>query len=45
MSLKFACIPVKFAPKKKLTNFALPKWRQKLVEFEKDPDVQVFRVG
>jgi hypothetical protein len=37
--MKFACIPVKFAPKRKLVNFALPKWRQKLAELE-DPDVK-----
>lgn len=36
--MKFACIPVKFAPKRKLVNFALPKWRQKLAELE-HPDV------
>lgn len=40
MVVKFACIPIKFAPKKKLTNFSLPKWRQKLVELENDLDVQ-----
>jgi hypothetical protein len=38
-SIKFACIPVKFAPKKKITNFALPRFRQKLTDFENDPDV------
>ena len=30
---------MKFAPKRKLVNFALPKWRQKLAELE-DPDVK-----
>ena len=38
-TLKFACIPIKFAPKKKITDFALPRFRQKLVELENDPDV------
>ena len=38
--LKFACIPAKYAPKKKLVNFALPKWRQKIAEFESNPDIQ-----
>ena len=39
MALKFACIPMQYAPKRKLLNFALPKWRQKLAEFE-HPDVR-----
>ena len=38
--LKFACVPAQYAPKRKLINFSLPKWRQKLAEFEADPDVQ-----
>jgi hypothetical protein len=38
--LKFACIPAKFAPKKKMTDFALPRFRQKLADFENDPDVR-----
>jgi hypothetical protein len=38
--LKFACVPAKYAPNRKFVNFALPKWRQKLAEFESSPDVQ-----
>ena len=38
--LKFACIPVKFAPKRKMVDFSLPKWRQKLIEFESNEDVR-----
>ena len=38
MALKFACVPSQYAPKRKFINFALPKWRQKLAEFE-HPDV------
>jgi hypothetical protein len=38
--LKFACVPAKYAPKRKFVNFALPKWRQKLAEFESNQDVQ-----
>ena len=38
--LKFACVPTKYAPKRKFVNFALPKWRQKLAEFESNPDIQ-----
>jgi hypothetical protein len=38
-TLKFACIPVKFAPKNKITDFALPRFRQKLADLENDPDV------
>jgi hypothetical protein len=34
----FAAIPVKFAPKRKMIDFALPKWRNKLGEFD-SPDV------
>jgi hypothetical protein len=37
-SLKFAAIPTKYAPKRKLIDFALPKWRQKLGEFN-HPDL------
>jgi|APCry1669189665_1035243.scaffolds.fasta_scaffold01745_5 hypothetical protein len=36
--IKFACVPSKFAPKRKFVNFSLPKFRQKLGEF-KDPDM------
>ena len=35
---KFACIPSKYAPKRKMVDFALPKWRTKLGEFT-DPDL------
>ena len=38
--LKFACVPAKYAPKRKMIDFSLPKWRQKLVEFESNMDVQ-----
>jgi len=34
----FASIPVKYAPKRKMINFAMPKWRNKLGEFN-SPDV------
>ena len=34
----FAAIPVKFAPKRKMIDFSLPKWRNKLGEFD-SPDV------
>jgi len=39
--LKFASIPIKFAPKRKLVNFALPKWRSKMAEIQ-DVDVEGF---
>jgi hypothetical protein len=32
-TLKFACIPVKYAPKRKMIDFSLPKWRTKYGEF------------
>lgn len=35
---KFAAIPVKYAPKRKMIDFSLPKWRNKVAEFE-HPDV------
>jgi hypothetical protein len=34
----FATIPVKFAPKRKLIDFSMPKWRNKIGEFD-SPDV------
>ena len=34
----FATIPVKFAPKRKLIDFAMPKWRNKIGEFD-SPDI------
>jgi len=37
-SLKFATIPLKFAPKRKMINFATPQWRNKLGEFD-HPDL------
>lgn len=36
--LKFAAIPVKYAPKRKMIGFAPPQWRNKIGEFE-HPDV------
>ena len=36
--LKFATLPVKYAPKRKFIEFAKPKWHNKLGEFS-DPDV------
>ena len=38
LMFKFACVPSKFAPKRKMVDFALPKWRNKLGEFT-DPDL------
>ena len=35
---KFASIPIKYAPKRKLIEFAAPQWKNKLGEFS-DPDV------
>jgi hypothetical protein len=35
---KFASIPVKYAPKRKVLEFAAPQWKNKLGEFS-DPDV------
>ena len=32
-TLKFACIPAKYAPKRKMIDFSLPKWRTKYGEF------------
>ena len=39
MALRFASIPVKFAPKRKMVGFALPVWKNKLGEFE-DADLR-----
>ena len=39
--VKFASMPVKYAPKRKTVNFSLPKWRHKLGELE-DQDVSSF---
>ena len=39
--IKFASIPLKYAPKRKTIDFALPKWRNKLGEVE-DEDVASF---
>ena len=36
--VKFASIPIKFAPKRKFLEFAAPQWKNKLGEFS-DPDV------
>lgn len=35
---KFASIPTKYAPKRKMIEFAAPQWKNKLGEFS-DPDV------
>ena len=35
-TVKFASVPIKYAPKRKMTDFALPKWPSKLGEFEDD---------
>jgi hypothetical protein len=35
---KFASIPIKYAPKRKVLEFAAPQWKNKLGEFS-DPDV------
>ena len=35
---KFATVPTKYAPKRKLIGFAAPQWKNKLGEFS-DPDV------
>jgi len=34
----FATIPVKFAPKRKFIDFALPQWKNKIGEFD-SPDI------
>jgi hypothetical protein len=36
--IKFATLPVKYAPKRKLIGFAMPQWKTKLGEFN-HPDV------
>jgi hypothetical protein len=36
--VKFASIPIKYAPKRKFLEFAAPLWKNKLGEFS-DPDV------
>jgi hypothetical protein len=36
--VKFAAIPIKYAPKRKMIDFALPQWRNKVGEFT-HPDV------
>lgn len=43
-TVKFASIPMQYAPKRKLVDFSLPKWRNKLAEFE-DDDVYSFING
>lgn len=35
---KFATLPVKYAPKRKMIDFAVPQWKNKLGEFD-HPDV------
>ena len=39
--IKFASMPLKYAPKRKTVNFSLPKWRNKLGEIY-DVDVEGF---
>ena len=36
--LKFATLPVKYAPKRKMVGFVVPQWKNKLGEFD-HPDV------
>lgn len=36
--LKFATLPVKYAPKRKMIDFSVPQWKNKLGEFD-HPDV------
>ena len=36
--VKFATVPIKYAPKRKFLDFAKPQWHNKLGEFS-DPDV------
>jgi len=36
--VKFASIPAKYAPKRKMISFAVPQWRNKVGEFE-HPDI------
>ena len=36
--LKFATLPVKYAPKRKLIDFSVPQWKNKLGEFD-HPDI------
>ena len=42
--VKFASIPMQYAPKRKLIDFSLPKWRNKLGEFQ-DDDIYSFING
>jgi hypothetical protein len=39
--IKFASMPLKYAPKRKMVNFSLPKWRNKLGEIY-DADIEGF---
>ena len=39
LPVKFAAIPIKYAPKRKMIDFALPQWRNKIGEFQ-DADIQ-----
>lgn len=41
LTVKFATIPIKYAPKRKMTDFVPPQWRNKLAEIE-DQDVHSF---
>jgi hypothetical protein len=40
-TVKFATIPLKYAPKRKMVDFSLPQWRNKFGEFE-DQDIASF---
>ena len=40
-TVKFATIPLKYAPKRKMVDFALPQWRNKFGEFD-DQDLTSF---
>jgi hypothetical protein len=39
MAVRFAVIPIKYAPKRKMIDFALPVWKNKVGEFD-DVDVR-----
>jgi len=40
-TVKFASIPIKYAPKRKMVDFSLPQWRNRFGEFE-DQDLASF---
>ena len=41
LTVKFATIPIKYAPKRKMVDFTLPQWRNRLAEID-DQDVHSF---